>query len=294
MRISQQQLVTSSLEHVRVRLDALARAQSVASTGRTVQKPSDDPGKAGGILGLRAAQKAREQEAKNADNASTWISLSDAKLQQASQAIQRARDLTVRGSSSLQPTEREAIAVELEGIRDELVGIANSRNEGQGLFAGTAGGTAISQVAGAWTYVGNQGAVSRRVGENETVTVNQTGDQIFGFSAGDNTLKMIDDVAALVRSGSAAAVGTSLTRIDDALGRVLGGAAQVGAVGARIERVTTRNSTEQTAIKTELSDLEDADMVDALSELKLQETGYQATLTAMARVLQPSLADFLH
>lgn len=293
MRISQQQLVTSSLQHARARLEALQRAQSVASSGRSVQKPSDDPDKAGGILGLRAAQKAREQEAKNADNASTWVSLSDAELQQAVQAFQRARDLTVRGGSTLQPTEREAIAAELTGLRDELVGIANSQNEGHGLFAGTAGGTAVAQVAGSWTYVGNSGTVSRRVGENEVLIVNQTGDRIFGFSAGDNAFQMIDDIAALLRSGDASAVGASLTRVDAALGRVLDGAAQVGAAGARIERVTARNLSEQAAIKTELSSLEDADLVDALSDLKLQETGYQATLTAMARVLQPSLADFL-
>jgi flagellar hook-associated protein 3 FlgL len=294
MRISQQQLVTSSLEQVRVRLEALAKAQSVASTGRAVQKPSDDPGKAGGILGLQASQKAREQEAKNADNANTWVSLADAKLQQASQAIQRVRDLAVRASSSLQPSERDAIAVEMTGLRDELVGIANSQNAGQGLFAGTAGGTAVAQVAGSWTYVGNQGQVTRRVGDNETVTVNSTGDQIFGFSAGDNTFQMIDDIVGLLQSGNATGVSSAITRLDSALQRVLGGAAQVGAVGSRIERVTGRNATERTAIKSELSDLQDADMVDALSELKLQETGYQATLTAMARVLQPSLADFLH
>ena len=294
MRISQQQLVTSSLEQVRIRLEALSRAQAVASSGRSVQKPSDDPGKAGGILGLRAAQKSREQEAKNADNASTWVSLSDAKLQQASQAIQRARDLAVRAASTLQPSEREAISAELNEIRDELVGIANSQNEGQGLFAGTAGGTAVAQVAGSWTYVGNQGAVSRRVGDNELLDVNQTGDKIFGFSAGDNTFKMIDDVVGLIQSGNPGAVGASLTRIDAALGRVLDGAAQVGAAGTRIERTNARNSSDQIAIKTELSDLQDVDMVDAISDLKLQETGYQATLTAMARVLQPSLADFLH
>jgi flagellar hook-associated protein 3 FlgL len=293
MRISQQQLVSSSLQHARTRLEALAHAQAVASSGRTVQKLSDDPDKASGILSLRAAQKAREQEARNADNASTWVSFSDAKLQEAVQAFQRARDLTVRGGSSLQPTEREAIALELEGLRDELVGIANSQHEGHGLFAGTAGGTAVAQVAGSWTYVGDQGTVSRRVGDNETLAVNQTGDDIFGFSAGDDAFKMIDDIVGLVRSGNASAVGASLTRVDAAMQRVLYSDAQVGAAGARIERVTARNLSDQAAIKTELSNLENVDLVEALSDLKLQETGYQATLIAMARVLQPSLADFL-
>jgi flagellar hook-associated protein 3 FlgL len=293
MRISQQQLVSSSLQHARTRLEALARAQSVASSGRLVQKLSDDPAKASGILSLRAAQKAREQEAKNASNAATWVSLSDGKLQEAVQSFQRARDLAVRGASSLQPVEREAIALELTGLRDELVGIANSRHEGQALFAGTAGGTAVAQVAGSWTYVGDQGAVNRRVGDNELLAVNQTGDEIFGFSAGDNAFQMIDDVVALVRAGDASGVGSSLTRIDAALGRVLYGNARVGAAGARIERVTTRNLSDQAAIRTELSNLEDVDLVEALSNLKLQETGYQATLTAMAKVLQPSLADFL-
>jgi hypothetical protein len=85
---------------------------------------------------------------------------------------------------------------------------------------------------------------------------------------------MIDDVVALVQAGDATAVGDSLGRIDAALDRVLDGAARVGATGARVGRVATRNASELLAIGTELSDLQDADMVDATTELRLQETGY--------------------
>jgi flagellar hook-associated protein 3 FlgL len=219
--------------------------------------------------------------------------MTDAKLRGGVQALQRVRDLSVRAASSLQPQERAGIAIEILSIRDELVGIANTRNQGQGLFAGTATGDAVAQVAGVWTYAGDASRVQRRIGEGEVVAVTQPGDEVFGFADGDDVFTLLETIAAQVQAGDATAVSGSIADVDAAMGRMLDGLAEVGAVGSRIEKTLAANEDQQLSLRGQLSEIEDVDLAEATMEMQLQQVAYQATLSAMARALQPSLADFL-
>jgi flagellar hook-associated protein 3 FlgL len=46
-------------------------------------------------------------------------------------------------------------------------------------------------------------------------------------------------------------------------------------------------------LQSQLSDVEDIDLPKTITELSLQQTAYQAALAATAKVIQPSLVDFL-
>lgn len=293
MRITEPRLVASSLERLTTRLQQLEQVQRQLASGRRVVRPSDDPASMGSVLSLRAARRAREQEARNAADGETWVRMTDAKLQEAVQALRRARDLAVRGASSLGPGERQGIATELLSIRDVLVAVANSKHQGQGLFAGTASAPAVSKVGGAWTYTGDAGRVARRIGDDEVVIVNLTADEVFGFAAGQDVFSLLEALSSQVAAGDTAAVDASIPAVDAALGRVLDGLARIGAAGSRIEAALVRNQEEQLALVQELSKIEDADLAEAVMELQLQEVAYRATLSAMARTLAPSLVDFL-
>lgn len=293
MRITQGTLVQDSLERLRVRLAQLQAAQVRVSSGKVVRRPSDDPGRMSGVLGLRALQRAREQQARNAQDGATWVALADSHLRSAAESLQRARELAVRAASTTSPTERSAIAAELLSIRDELVAVANARNGEQGLFAGTASAPAVTNVGGTWTYTGDATRVVRRVGDGEDVTVSVTAEEVFGFAAGQDAFTMLENLASLVTAGDAAGVGAAIADVDAALGRVLDGLAEIGAAGNRVERAQARLGDERVALISELSELEDADLAEAVMELQLQEVAYRATLGAMTQVLQPSLVDFL-
>ncbi|GIV00972.1 MAG: flagellar hook-associated protein FlgL [Actinomycetota bacterium] len=282
-----------SLERLRLRLAQLQAAQVRLSSGRVVQRPSDDPGRMGSILALRDLQRAREQQVRNAQDGATWVALADSKLRSAAEGLRRARELAVRAASTSSPTERAAVAAELLSIRDDLVAIANARNGGQGLFAGTATAPAVTNVGGVWTYTGDATRVVRRVGDGEDVVVSVTADEIFGLGTGADTFTMLENLASLVTSGDAAGVGAAIADLDAALGRVLDGLAEIGAAGNRIERAQARLGDEQVALTSQLSEVQDADLAEAVMELQLQQVAYQATLGAMTQVLQPSLVDFL-
>ncbi len=295
MRISQQQMVNSSLDRLRKRLELFEDAQTKLSTGKAIDRPSDDPGTMNSILSLKGSQRSREQEARNASEGQTWINLGDSKLQNANDAMKRAHNLLVRAASPMTSAEKEAIAIELEGIRGEVLALANARHQGQGLFAGFSANDAIGQVAGVWSYTGDDGVMERRIGEDEKVAVNISGRSVFGFTAGagQDVFSVLDRAATAVRTGTPADVNTSMAEVEGSMGRVLDGLARLGAVGARIERVLLRNGEEQITLKGELSEMQDVDLAEMVMELQLQEVAYQATLGALSKAVQPSLLDFL-
>ena len=116
---------------------------------------------------------------------------------------------------------------------------------------------------------------------------------MFGFADGDDVFTMLETLASQVSAGQATAVSDSIADVDAALGRILDGLAEVAATGNRIESTLAANQDQQIALRGQLSEIEDVDLASATMELQLQEVAYQATLAAMGRALQPSLADFL-
>lgn len=295
MRVSDQQMVSSALLQMQSQLLALHNAQTQVSSGRKVSNPSDDPAAAAGILELQVAQQSNAQELRNAQDGQAWVQGADNQLQQADGILQEVRNLTVQAASSTDSTTDAAIAAQIRSLRDQLVSIANAQQGGRGLFAGFASGPAVTQVAGTWTYTGDAGQVQRRVGPQEKVSVNVTGDQVFGFGgpAGSDTFSMLDTLANQVAAGNTSAVSASIGSVDTALGHVNQGLAAIGNAGARIAKALELNSASAMNIQTQLSNLQDVDLAEATMNLQTQQVAYQAALGALSKVLQPSLLNFL-
>jgi flagellar hook-associated protein 3 FlgL len=300
-RVTSETMVTGSLRRLSTRLDKYEKIQSQLATGKRIITPSDSPGDANRTLGLRAVQRAREQETRNAADAESWLNIADAQLQGAMERLGRARDLTVRGASSHDVEERRAIAAELRNVRDELVGIANFRNRGRPLFSGYSDATPVRHDGTGWVYDGDDGAVTRRVGESDVVRINLTAPQVFGFvdpadpSTAGNTdvFTVIDDVIAQLDAGDLGGLSASISVVDGARARVGDALAEVGAASNTVKSAMRRTEDTLLAVRGELAEIEDVDLAEAVMELQTQEAAYQATLQALARALPPSLVSFL-
>lgn len=293
MRITNRMLVDQSLSRLQTSQSALARQQERISSGRDIRRASDDPSGASRIMSLQADLRAREQESRNSEDADTVLSLSDTALQSIVSRMHRARDLVVAGASEQQNGSRPAMATELAGIRDEIAQVANQRHDGRPLFAGFADADAVAKVAGTWTYGGDAGAITRRVGPTDIVQVNVTAADAFGFNAGADLFTLLDDVEAAMTANDQTALSNALTSIDAALSRIGDAQASIGAAANRVESSQIRNLDAQLALRTELSLVQDTDMASAVMELQLQEMSYEATLSALGRSLPTSLVAFL-
>lgn len=295
VRVTSDMMVTGSLRRLQGRLERYQRAQEALATGKWVNQPSDDPALASRGLALRAALQSREQETRAAADARSLVDQADGELQGAVSVLQRVRELTVRAANVSAPTERTAIAAEIEELQEQLVSIANGRHRDRAVFAGFQAGPAVShdEATGTWSYEGDRGAVQRRVSDTDVVTVNVTADDVFGFAAGADTFTMLDQLRADVLAGDGATISGNLDAVDTALDRVLDGLGTLGAAGARIESARARTEASQLTLRTELSEVEDVDVAEAIMDLQVEEVAYQATLQALGRALPDTLVSFL-
>jgi flagellar hook-associated protein 3 FlgL len=291
-RVTQQTVQRSTLANLQVNLGRMADLQAKMSGGKVITRPSDDPSGTGQAMQVRSERRAAEQHARNADDGAGWLSTVDGALQTSVASLRKARDLTVQGANTgaMSQTARDAIAVELEGIRDALLDQANTRYNGRSVFAGTSDAPQAFD-AGAYTWNGSAtGSVQRRLGPEQTVRVDQDGAAAFGQGAG-SAFALIDQIVADLRGG--VNVGARLTEIDDRMTVMLG---ELADVGARHNQVMGAQSALQKTtmdLSSQLSGIEDIDLAEIIVELQMQEVAYQGALGATARVLQPSLMEFL-
>ena len=143
-------------------LGRLTDLQRQTSTGKLYQRPSDNPVAVVRDLSLSTSIYENEQYIRNMDDAITWLKNTDQSLDQINGVVQRVRELAIyAGDGALEEADVEAIALEIEQLRDELMMTANYSVEGRHLFGGLATGTTpfIKDAEGNILYQGNLGNV---------------------------------------------------------------------------------------------------------------------------------------
>lgn len=291
MRVTSEMMAANSVRRLSGRLEQYARVQSQIATGRRVLRASDDPSSAGRAMTLRMQLRSNEQALRNSSDARSWLAVTDSSLQTAGDRLHRVRDLAVRGATATGSTEREALATEVESIRDELRGIANTTHRGRPLFGGTRDQPPVDADG---NVTDGGGVVRRRVGDgaDEVVTVNVRATDAFGSGA-DSLFARLTELADSLRAGDSAAVSGSLGNIDAARERIGIQLATVGATMNRVESADRRLSDLRLTLQGELAEVQDIDMAEAVVELQTQQIAYEATLAAVGRALPPSLGAFL-
>ena len=288
-RITQRSMADATYANLQSSLSRSSTLQEQLSSGKQVGKPSDNPTAAGDIMQLRAERAANDQYVRNADNGLAWLATADGALQQSSSQLRKAQELAVQaGAGGLSQGNRTAIAAELRGVRAGLLELANTQYLGRPVFGGTTGGATAFDASGA--YVGDDGTVQRRVGAESAVAANVSGAAAFG--TGDTSVfARLDAIVADLEAG--APTGGHLTGLGDSLDRALGALSDVGARSNRVETLKAKAEDAGITLRSAQSQIEDVDLPRTILELQLQSTAYQAALGATARVLQPTLLDFL-
>ncbi|WP_426242291.1 flagellin [Nocardioides sp. LHG3406-4] len=290
--MTQTMMSQRSLAGMQLGLTRLARVQEQISTGRIINRPSDSPIDAASAMNLRKELGEQQQYLRNTADGLAWLNTADSTLSSMSLQIRKARELGLQGANTgaLSADARNALAVEIEGIRDSLIKVSNTTYLDRPIFGGITAGSKAYDDSGA--FVGVAGGVTRAVAPGVRIDVNVDGASIIG----PNGANLFDDLSALagaIRTGDSAATAVGLDALQTGLGRVTTALADVGSRTVRVEAAEQAALDAELSIKTSLSEVENTDLPKALMELKLQETAYQAALAATARVMQPSLIDFL-
>ncbi|MFP5346537.1 MAG: flagellar hook-associated protein FlgL [Actinomycetes bacterium] len=290
-RVTHRTISTNALANLQANLAATQRLSDRLSSGRAIQRPSDDPSGTVTALQIRADSRAQQQFVRNADDGLGWLGVADGALSNGISTLRRARELVVQGANTGANGQqaRDALATEVRTIREALLETANTRYLGRPVFGGTTAGDKAFAADG--SYVGDDGTVERRVSGQSTVRADTPGRDIF-TSGGQSVFALLDRVADNL-SSSPDALQADLDALSGFLDRFTTGQSQVGARYARVESQRQIAQNRVLDLRSALSDVENIDLPKTVMDLQLQQVAYQASLGATARVIQPTLMDFL-
>jgi flagellar hook-associated protein 3 FlgL len=183
MRVSTSQFLRQAVGAMQDNQARLARTELQVATGRAILTPSDDPAGAKRILDLKQVIEVQRQYQRNADSATSRLSLEESTLAGVSEGLIRVRELAIQAANStLSPSDRRAIAAEVEVRLDELIGFANTRDaQGEYLFAGSRTDTLPfgRRFDHTVVYAGDQEVRRTQVGATSQVASGDSGYEVF-------------------------------------------------------------------------------------------------------------------
>ncbi|SDX88018.1 flagellar hook-associated protein 3 FlgL [Modestobacter sp. DSM 44400] len=299
MRITQRAITTTSLQGLNSNLAAVNKIQQQLTSGTTISRPSDSPTGTNTSLLTRRDMAGVDQQARNITDGVTVLNSTDSTLQDMLDQVLVVRNLTLQAlnQGTMSAESQQAIAAQVSGLRESLLGAANTVVQGRPLFGGVTTGRAAYASDGTYTGLGGSGGipvvpVNRRISDVESVRVDITGAEAFGDPvAGKDLFAVVANIVANV--GDVAALRSDLADLDVVRGKMLTATADIGTRQARFDTAKEVNTNRSLILQAQLSANEDVDMPRTIMELQMQQTGYQAALQATAQVIQPTLLDFL-
>lgn len=270
----------------------LENLQTQISTGKKINKPSNDPYVATRIMDYSSKIREIETFQRNTTEALNWLDMTDDMLLKANELFIRAKEIVVQGSQdSYGMQSREAVADELSQLKLNLGDIANTTYKGRYIFAGAE--TNKAPFDGQNFVSANMDQRMVEVTQGSYLPVNVSGKELFGKDGGIFALfdQVITDLRDPAKSGKE--LTQHLTTLEAQQDHFVTMQSTVGARVNRVEQAIDRLSAQWTSFNKYRSDIQDTDIAKAVMELTAQENTHTAALSAGARVIQRTLADFL-
>lgn len=296
MRITNKVLSNNMLRNMYQTMRGMDKYQQMLTTNKKINRPSDNP--SGNITSLRMRTKLtqNEQFKENVTAAKSWLETTEDSLIAMGEIMARGRELAIKGANgSNDEGALEAIAVEIEQLLDEMKVQANSKLSDRYIFGGT---NTSEEIYNGTDWAGNSKIMLVEIGEGITTELNLDGKKIFGIDDTpgnpDSIFATLTNMSINLKNGELDKVGgEDLAKFDAHIETLLSARSEIGAKVNRIDMTMNRLVGSEASYTKVLSDTEDADTAEVIIRLKEQENLYNATLAAGARIIQPSLVDFL-
>jgi len=291
IRVTGRSLSNTVMVGLHANKQKMQELQRQLSTGKVMANPSDDSSAALSAMRFRAELARQKQYLRNAEDGQNWLGTADLALTSALSVLGRARELVLQGLNTGVNTsvERNAISAEISTIKEMLVSLANTAYLGKPIFAGTSSSTEAYGPDG--DYLGNNEAITRSVSRGIHVQVSLDGPGIFGEE--EQSLFVILDKIVADLHGNESALLEDLDALDAKKNNMLNALGLIGARFNRIDKLSKNTESKKDTVQKMLSEVEDIDLAEIVMALRSQEAAYQAALAASAKVIQPSLVDFI-
>jgi flagellar hook-associated protein 3 FlgL len=267
------------------------------SSGRKAVKPSDDPSAMAAVTQLQRQESQTDEFLHSISSVREFLSTADSTLSSVVQGLDRAVTLGVEGANDTQsPADRQALAQDVRGIRDQLLSLANTSFRGGFIFAGTATQNrpfvADSSTPSGIRYDGNSQVDKIEIGDQRQVTNGVSGDSIFS-SPGTDVFDVLNKLATALDNNDVKGIQDATGQVRTAFDHVTASRVVYGNGLAQLDSDEQFLNQSQLQAKTRETELIGADPAVATSQLQQAQFARDATLAAAARTQLMSLLDYL-
>ncbi|MEK5478254.1 flagellar hook-associated protein FlgL [Paenibacillus sp. FSL R5-0407] len=295
LRVTSNMMSNQVLRNLNKNLNKMADLQNQESTGRKLNKPSDDPVGVTYALRYRSELSANSQYQRNVDTALGWLDTTDSVMSQAEDVMNRLKQLSVQASSGTNPQSAlDSISAELQELKKQLSDLGNTQINGKFIFNGETYNIKPYDAADPAAAITDTGAVEYTVGQGVTFQINTSGNDFFGPKGGaDNVFNIIDKISTAISTSSFTGIAAEVSNIDSRLNKMVSVHAETGARTNRVELMQNRLENEDFSLTKLQSKTEDADIAEIMIQTNIASNIYQASLSAGAKIISPTLVDFI-
>jgi flagellar hook-associated protein 3 FlgL len=274
------------------------KANELVSTAKKINDLSDDPVGMVAILDLRSSLSGIDQMERNISVGHSWLNSAESALGQVGDLLSTTKELVVQMSTATMDASERKNAVSLvDGYLNQIMALANSQVGGRYIFGGTNTDTTTFTLDGTGTqviYNGNDTPFSIKIGKESTISIGKDGKDIFGENwNSSNIFKTFIDLKNNLQTNNVEGIQSSLANIDNHMSTLN---AHISDIAGKTVRMNIKEQiiadlkltyTERT------SEIEDADIAEAIIELKSKELAYNASLSSASKMMELSLVNFL-
>jgi len=303
MRITDNMMVGNMLENLRNNKEKLNKLNQQLSSGKQFNEPSDDPIKVTTSMDFDTKINNYEQYQKDVNNAKSFLQTTENALGDSGKVLQRANELAIYSANdTLNSEDRKSMAEEIKQLRNELISIGNSKLGQDYIFSGQATNQKPLEVNTTYdptatnppdnqyvNYKGDHNRILRKISDDDKMKVNLNADNAFK----DNIETLNNMYEDLKNGESGEKIASYTTKLQDGMNENTSMRAEVGAKINRLDLIDNRIDENLLNTKRLKSKNEDVDLAKVVTDLKMSENVYQASLSSASRIIQPSLVDFL-
>lgn len=308
MRVTDSYRVRTVINNLNLSRDRMNTLQEQLASAKRVNRPSDDPIAATRSMRLRSTLEGNEQYDKNIEDGLGFLSATEAALNDAYNLLLDVKDIALRGANDA-TSDREDLANNLDLILENMLEIGNTKFRGKYLFGGTEtlsmpftlnqnvlNNDLDEEIV---TYRGNTDTFQRQINEHTTLDTNVPGSEVFDMTQGSGVsiFQEIYNLRNVFKENPLKInrddMDNSLDNLNTALDQLLNAFLEVGTRSQMSTFNQERFELQNISVREQLSKNEDTDFGSAYIQFKAEENALNSALSAGARVISPSLLDFL-
>ena len=288
------------LEALRTLNTRLTKTQQQVSSGKRLLAPSDGPDSVSAVLQIRADLSRLDQVATNLIRTRAETDTAEQALQSAVKLFDRVRALGMTGAGTQQTAEtRQAIADELAAILEQFIGLANTEVDGRFIFSGDSDQAPafLADPAQSPPFSAYQGATATRRALHPTGTtfaVSMSADDIFANADPTrNVIQSIETLRQALLGGDETAMRDALAPLAQVSAHLNSALTFYGHAQMRVQQAWDTTAHMKVRLSTELSELQDADITEAIVEMQQLAFQREAALSVRGAMPRNSLFDYL-